>query len=1356
MKLTKIWLLLVASVFVCNCSFAARFWVAAGAGNWSNTANWSTVSGGAGGSSVPGVGDDVTFDNNGLGPCTIDVPVSVKSITVSALYTQTITQGANAISTVNAATFSGGVFTGGTANITIAGVFTLSGTAFTSTSAVLELDKSSAFTSGSFSHNNGTVLFNGAANQTFTISFATSPVFYTLQFAGNGFTYTITSGVDITVVNALNFTGTQSYTLNTGIIDVQGDINSSNTSTGCGGSAQININGAGVQNFNGNATTAGVGALPLLTINKASGTLNLSGFPSVANNFTYTAGTVSAGTSTFCFTRGSVNNYSINGSITLNNISFVLTNVVTATIAVGTTLTAAGNLTIAGAGNAILNTGNINVDGNILLTNTATGGGGSATINIVGSGAQTIDGTAIIANESRLPIININNPGGTLSLAGNISFSANVTYTAGTISPGASTCYIVNNLTMTGNFSLGNLTVSAAGNTTVTVAAGNTVTATGTLDLENGANLININTGTIAVQGNLIDNNTSVTGGGTGTILIDGTGAQNITSTGVIDQGRLPAVTINSTGGTVTLPSLITVTGNWTYTGGTLDVTTNNSTVVFEGTLSITGSHTLNNVTFDGSNNFTFTTAVGTTLTISGTMTTIGTGNITLTTGTLNLNGNLSLTNTGAGGGTTVIAFVSAVNQSIFSSLPVNESCLPAVTINKSGGTLSFPALITVKGNWVYTAGTLDVTTNNSTVVFASPLGTGTFGITGSHTLNNVTFLGNNNNTATVSTGTILTVTGTLSTAGTFNVVINTPVAGTTAIQAQGNITVNNTSPGGGGTGLILINGTGNQAFTSTAAASQGLLPFITIQKASGTLTLTGIFSESRSWTYTSGTVDATTNASTVVFGGNNLTITSAGMSFYNVTTSANTSTLASSMTVNNNLTIGGLSVLSPVANTINLSGNWSDWGTAGFAEATSTVNFIGSGLQTITTPGGENFANLTVNNTGAGIQLENNTTIATTLTMTQGNIDLNGGNVLTLGLSVINNGTLVNSAGAIINAGTFTRWLKAATIAGGSVNGLFPMGTLANNRLFYVSAPATAPTTGGTMSVAYNDVGGRTAVSFADGASTVAVEDNLNWAVTTGNGLAGGTYNLDIQGTGYGTIGAITDLRLVLAGSAIGVAGVNAGTTADPQVNTTGLSLANLSNSFFLGSVNAVTSPLPVELVSFTASVVDEQVKLAWETASETNNDYFTIERSKDGVLWDSLERVAGSGNGSGNVSGASFYTADDPAPYTGVSYYRLVQTDFGGRQTYSTVDAVNIQAVAGQYNIFPNPAANVLSVSFPVAGQYTVALFNPAGQLMAGRVSGTGTNIVLNVSQVAAGVYFIVIGQGNKAETKSVVIRR
>jgi Secretion system C-terminal sorting domain len=1308
--------LLILSLFFCQHLQAARFWIAATPSNWNNTANWSITSGGAGGATVPAVGDDVNFDGLGLGNCTIDVNVSIRSIIVATAYTGTIGQGGNTITTVNAASFLGGTFTGGTANITIGTIFTLNGTAFTSTNGILEIDgTSAAFTSAGFIHNSGTVRLNSFNPQALT---GISPTFFTLEFVGRANTYTLSGTGDITVLNSLNLTGTQFYNITTGIIDVKGNINSTNTATGSGGDATININGNSAQIFTG-STTAGAGAIPQLNIN-TTGTLALVNFPAVSNNFTYTAGTVNTGTSTFCFTHGNVGAYSITGTLTLNSISFPV-NTSLLTLNIVNTITAAADMTMAGAGNLVLNTGSINVNGNLILTNTGNGGGGSATINIVGAGAENLDGTTVTVNQNRLPILNINKLSGTLSLLGNISFASNVTYTAGTIAPGTSTCYVVNNLTFTGSFSLYNLTIQAAGGTTVTVTAGSVVTATNTLDLENAANLITINTGTIAVQGNIIDNNTNLTGGGNGTILINGTGAQTITTTGVIDQGRFPSVTINKSSGTLMLPTMMTVRGNWTYTAGTIDAITNNSTVVFNNTLNIIGTH----------------------------INMIGTGNITLNTGTYNLLGNLALSNTGGGGGTSVINISGTGAQAITSSLLINQNCLPSVTINKASGTLTFPALITVRGNWTYTAGTYDVTTNNSTIVFADPLGSGLMSLTGTHTLNNVTFEANNNHTCTVATGTVLTITGTLTTLGAANMFINSPVNGTTAVQAQGNISIGNTGVGGGGTGQILINGTGAELFSSTSAASLGWMPYIMIQKTSGTLTMSGIITESRSWTWSSGTVDAATNLSTVVFGGNNLTITSAGMSFYNTTFASSTSTLANSMTVLGNLTINGTGILAPAANTINLSGNWTNRATAGFTEATSTVIFNGSALQTITTPGGENFTNLTINNTGAGIQLENNVQNATTLNMTAGNIDLNS-NSLTLGLSALNSGTLSRTSGTIINTGSFIRWFATGTIATGSAAGLFPTGTAVDYRPILISAPLLGPTTGGTVTVGYNDATTNSVVSFPDGLFTVVVRKDLNWNMSA-TGLVGGLYNMQIQGTDYGLIGAVSDLRLTLANSVVGTAGINAGTVSNPQVNRIGLSEANLTNTFYLGSINAVSTPLPVSLVSFTAFLSGQHVDLQWETAIETDNDYFTVLRSKDGLQWETITRV----NGKGSTVSNSFYETIDNNPLSGQSFYKLENTDFDGHVYFSPVVMVNDGNASNQVSIYPNPASSTLLITRSGNESYSIQVYNSLGQLMQ-VVPNNNSSKLLDVSGLQAGVYFIHLLFPAYTLTRTVVISR
>ncbi|MFZ4798515.1 MAG: hypothetical protein ACOYMA_13545 [Bacteroidia bacterium] len=99
-----------------------------------------------------------------------------------------------------------------------------------------------------------------------------------------------------------------------------------------------------------------------------------------------------------------------------------------------------------------------------------------------------------------------------------------------------------------------------------------------------------------------------------------------------------------------------------------------------------------------------------------------------------------------------------------------------------------------------------------------------------------------------------------------------------------------------------------------------------------------------------------------------------------------------------------------------------------------------------------------------------------------------------------------------------------------------------------------------------------------------------------------------------------------------------------------------------------APNGTLPVKLISFNVTLANEKVNCSWETASETNNDYFTIERSKDGNGFESLGNVKGQGNSNINTR----YSYTDNNPFGGISYYRLKQTDFDGKYTYSTTKKV------------------------------------------------------------------------------------
>jgi len=171
---------------------------------------------------------------------------------------------------------------------------------------------------------------------------------------------------------------------------------------------------------------------------------------------------------------------------------------------------------------------------------------------------------------------------------------------------------------------------------------------------------------------------------------------------------------------------------------------------------------------------------------------------------------------------------------------------------------------------------------------------------------------------------------------------------------------------------------------------------------------------------------------------------------------------------------------------------------------------------------------------------------------------------------------------------------------------------------------------------------------------------------------------------------------------------------------------------------------PLPVQLTSFTAKVNREnQVNLNWITATEENNDYFTVEKSKDGVNFEFVAAVAGAGNS----SAANFYEFVDDNPYNGTSYYRLMQTDYNGETSFSELNAVNIKGTYEDVLVYPNPVAGIGYISFNSSSDEStkVYIMDVAGRIVLGKefVSTKGLNkIVLNTSGLTTGMYFLTLG--------------
>ena len=189
-------------------------------------------------------------------------------------------------------------------------------------------------------------------------------------------------------------------------------------------------------------------------------------------------------------------------------------------------------------------------------------------------------------------------------------------------------------------------------------------------------------------------------------------------------------------------------------------------------------------------------------------------------------------------------------------------------------------------------------------------------------------------------------------------------------------------------------------------------------------------------------------------------------------------------------------------------------------------------------------------------------------------------------------------------------------------------------------------------------------------------------------------------------------------------------------------------------------SSLLPIELLSFTATPVKQAddnyiVRCNWATATEINNDYFTVERSKDGTIFSQIGTMKGAGNSNATLN----YEYDDMAPYNGLSYYRLKQTDYDGKYTYSNIVPVFIGGLE-IINFYPNPAIEDVTATIVVKENTTatVEVFNTLGERVLDKevLLNKGLTLVkLNVSQLAAGNYMFRVILPTKEKSQKVFVR-
>ncbi len=174
----------------------------------------------------------------------------------------------------------------------------------------------------------------------------------------------------------------------------------------------------------------------------------------------------------------------------------------------------------------------------------------------------------------------------------------------------------------------------------------------------------------------------------------------------------------------------------------------------------------------------------------------------------------------------------------------------------------------------------------------------------------------------------------------------------------------------------------------------------------------------------------------------------------------------------------------------------------------------------------------------------------------------------------------------------------------------------------------------------------------------------------------------------------------------------------------------------------------LPVQLINFKAEKLADAVSLQWSTASEINNDYFTVERSAEGSSFTAIATVkAGSAS-----SQSQAYEVKDAAPLHGLNYYRLKQTDKDGKVAYSAVKTVEWDGSGTlRVTIAPQPMKAQSTVTFfAKAGSTNFMIYNAQGAAVQtyklNRNSNGNAQLNIQKDRLTPGIYFYKIFNGNQ----------
>lgn len=468
------------------------------------------------------------------------------------------------------------------------------------------------------------------------------------------------------------------------------------------------------------------------------------------------------------------------------------------------------------------------------------------------------------------------------------------------------------------------------------------------------------------------------------------------------------------------------------------------------------------------------------------------------------------------------------------------------------------------------------------------------------------------------------------------------------------------------------------------------------------------------------------------------------------------TKTAQASLTVSGNLTASGSASLSMSNNDLTLTGNFTN-NSSGSISNIARLTLNGTSNQQIN---GTNATQMEVTGITLTKTAGTEVILSKPLRVTGGSgtdVLFNGGIIKTTSTNTITfaNGVTSNNGSTNTNS-----YVDGPVVKEGNNDFIFPIGTGGRYAPLEITGLQNAAGNANTRFIAEYITGTTPDAGNVDGFSHVSGTEYWNLTRNDQGNDAQCFVRLYFMDAVLSEIENSADLIVAhhngVHWESLGAGGVNANSVVT-------LSRVTNFSPFTFGSAMGL-NPLPVTLIDFEALHEGEHVKLTWTTASEWNNDYFTIEHSADGIQYRPIGKVEGNGTTKEKQS----YQFFDTEFKNGVNYYRLTQTDFdGASETFNPVH-VNIEtgSEGEDISIYPNPVQG----SQPVVtlklenwtsddpGDCQIAVVNSRGERVFYKqfpANNLRESISLNLGNgITAGMYIVKFQKGSKSIAKKIVV--